>query len=98
MDTRSIIIPLDEVWEIVNKPHRLMRYMRDEVEKIAPYEGFSEETKKEVIERLGHVAESGVLHNNGISRELYFLQCLYDAGIEHTREFALGVEYFNTNH
>lgn len=62
MDTRSITIPLDEVWEIVNKPHRLISYIRKEVEKIPTYDGFSKETKEEVVERLRNVGESGVLH------------------------------------
>lgn len=51
-----IKIPINEVWEIVNKPHRLFHFIRDEVKKLplGEYEllDFDFQTKKEIIKKL----------------------------------------------
>lgn len=58
-----IKIPINEVWEIVNKPHRLFNYLRDEVKKLptGKYEllDFRLKDKKEIVKRFADIALTG---------------------------------------
>jgi hypothetical protein len=68
MEKGNIIIPINEVWELLNKPHRLIKYIYDEVEKIkvGEYEllNFNDETKQELLDRLKKIYKTGNLLNN----------------------------------
>lgn len=51
-----IRIPINEVWELLNKPHRFIRDLVEEVEKLPvgeyEYLDFDDITKKKLIERI----------------------------------------------
>ncbi len=56
-----IKIPINEVWEITNKPHRFFRSLYEEVEKLELGEYqllyFSQDEKNEIIKRIKEVNE-----------------------------------------
>ena len=56
MNKGIIEIELNEVWELLNKPHRFYRHLYEQVRKHPTGEvnllDFDEETKKEILERI----------------------------------------------
>lgn len=52
-----IRIPINEVWELINKPWRFYKYLSEEIEKLPisdEYEllDFDEEIKKEMVKKI----------------------------------------------
>lgn len=68
MKKGNIIIPINEVWELLNKPHRFIKDIYDQVEKLEvgkyEYLNFDKETKKELLDRIKKIYETGKLHFN----------------------------------
>lgn len=62
-DKGIISIPINEVWELINKPHRFFQELFYEVKrlKIGVYEyiDFDKETKKELLARIKRIALTG---------------------------------------
>ena len=62
-----IKIPISEVWEIVNKPHRLFFDIFEEVEKLPlgeyEYLNLDAKTKKEIMSRLKRIIKTGKIIN-----------------------------------
>lgn len=60
-----IKIPIADVWEIVNKPSRLMRSLYEQVEKLPcdeyEYITLTEDIKSEIIDRLKRAGNTGLL-------------------------------------
>ena len=61
---KTIKIPVSEVWELVNKPHRFFSTVREEIKKIpvgteVEYLDWDAETKQEVLNTLNEFKENG---------------------------------------
>lgn len=61
-----IKIPISEVWELVDKPHRFFSTLREEVEKLPVGEydllDFDEETKKEIVDMIEKIRQTGKIY------------------------------------
>jgi hypothetical protein len=70
MKKGNIKIPISEIWELINKPHRFFEALSKEVEKLP--EGkydllvFDKETKKELLDRIEEIYYTGELVHNDI--------------------------------
>ena len=62
-----IRIPINEVWELLNKPHRYIGTLSKEVKKlpVGEYEflNFDKGTKKELLDRIEKIYYTGKLNN-----------------------------------
>ena len=80
MNKGYIKIPINEVWEIVNKPHRLFQDIAEEVENLElgeyEYLDFDKETKEEIIERLKGIARTGRIIKDEIEERDEYLDNL----------------------
>jgi hypothetical protein len=67
MKKGNIILPINKVWELLNKPRRLIFDIKDQVEAlpIGEYEylNFDKKTKAELLKRLDKITLTGKLIN-----------------------------------
>jgi hypothetical protein len=65
MKKGNIIIPINEVWELLNKPSRFIYDIYEQVKKMPlgeyQYLDFDKETKKELLSRLELIYKTGKL-------------------------------------
>ena len=66
----NIIIPIDEIWELTNKPWRFFDYLYTQVEKLTcgeyEYLSFTKEEKKDILKRISKLSD---LSGKGLLRK-----------------------------